>query len=35
MPQAAGVFKTLALKRESTYGTVAGASGAQPMASSW
>ena len=31
MPQAAGVFKTLALKRESTYGTVAGASGAQLM----
>lgn len=31
MPQAAGVFKTLALKREPTYGTVAGASGAQLM----
>lgn len=29
MAQAAGVFKTLALKRESTYGTAAGASGAQ------
>lgn len=29
MPQAAGVFKTIALKRESTYGTPAGASAAQ------
>jgi hypothetical protein len=29
MPQAAGVFKTLALKREGTYGTAAGASAAQ------
>ena len=29
MPQASGVYKQLAFKRESTYGTAPGASGAQ------